>query len=125
MKVSKPVSHFKCGVFTLLLLAFAPLVGGAPQSMFRLPPIKGRTYSVGVSKIDITPDYPVRLNGYIGRNAESTNAVGRLYAKAIAIGTDREKPGILICVDNCIVPHGLYDELVARMAKRGIARERL
>jgi hypothetical protein len=93
--------------------------------MFRVSPIKGRTYSVGLAKIDITPGYPVRLNGYIGRNAESTNAVGRLYAKAIAIGTDREKPGILICVDNCIVPHGIYEELSARLAKRGIARERL
>src|ERR1041385_7109640 len=86
--------------------------------------ILGRTYEVGLSKVDITPNYPVRLNGYIGRNAESTNSVNPLHAKAMAIGTDRQSPAILICVDNCIVPKTVYDEVAARLARRGIRREK-
>jgi hypothetical protein len=114
-----------CRFFRTAVLLFAFATSPAFSSGHAPFDIHGRTHSVGLSKIDITPDYPIRLNGYIGRNAESTNTIGRLYAKAIALGSDREKPAILICVDNCIVPHRVYEEVVARLAKRGIAREKL
>ncbi|HZV33865.1 MAG TPA: neutral/alkaline non-lysosomal ceramidase N-terminal domain-containing protein, partial [Verrucomicrobiae bacterium] len=81
---------------------------------------------VGVARIDITPDFPVRLNGYYGRNAEATNAVEHIFAKALAIGSDAQSPAILITVENCILPHGLRDEVAQRLHQRAhIQPERL
>ena len=39
---------------------------------------------VGVAKIDITPDYPIRLTGYAVRKTESEGVEQRLWAKALA-----------------------------------------
>src|SRR4051812_14471337 len=86
--------------------------------------ISGLPYSVGLSSVNITPYYPVRLNGYLGRNAESTNAVSPLFAKALAIGTDREGPAVAVTVDNCIVPYAIYMQLADRMSKHGVTREK-
>src|ERR1051326_3311463 len=86
--------------------------------------IKGATYSVGLGKVDITPKYPIRLNGYYGRNVEATNAVHPLFAKALAIGTDKEGPAVLVGVDNCIVPKTVYDQVRARLEKRGVRPEK-
>ncbi len=67
--------------------------------------------SIGVAKVDITPTYPVRLSGYAIRTTEATNAVQKLWAKALAIGTDREGPAILVTVDNTGVPKPVRDEV--------------
>src|ERR1700689_4866451 len=67
---------------------------------------------VGVAKIDVTPNFPVRLNGYYGRNAEATNAEQHIFAKALAIGRDKEGPAILLTLDNCILPRAVRDEVV-------------
>ena len=42
-------------------------------------------YRVGVAKVDITPDYPIRLNGFGSRRAESEGVTQRIWAKALAI----------------------------------------
>jgi hypothetical protein len=87
---------------------------------------KDTTRQIGVAKIDITPDYPVRLNGYLSRQTESQGVAQRVYAKAIAIGSDKEQPAILITVDNCIVPRAVRDELVVRLKKKaGINPDRV
>jgi hypothetical protein len=70
---------------------------------------------VGVARIDVTPDYPVRLTGYSARKTESEGVTQRLWAKALAIGSDRERPAILITVDNCGVPTNVRDEVVQRL----------
>lgn len=70
---------------------------------------------VGVAKIDVTPDYPIRLNGYYGRNAEATNAVQHIFAKALAIGGDKEGPAMIITLDNCILPRAIREEVVRRL----------
>lgn len=88
-------------------------------------PIKGPVYEVGFAKIDITPNYPIRLNGYFGRNVESTNAVHPLHAKAMAIGSEKQGAAVLISVDNCIVPRAVYEEVVTRLSRHGVAREKL
>ena len=81
--------------------------------------------SVGVAKVDVTPEGPIRLHGYGGRKTESTGVAQRLWAKALAIGEDKEGPAILVTVDNCIIPGELIDEVARRLAeKAGIKRER-
>ena len=81
---------------------------------------------VGVAKIDVTPDYPIRLNGYYGRNVEATNAVQHIFAKALAIGSDKESPAVIITLDNCIVPRAVRDEVVRRLHdKAGLDPDRV
>ena len=79
---------------------------------------------VGVAQVDITPDYPVRLNGYGGRRLEFEGVEQRIRAKAIAIGSDAERPFILITVDNCGVPEWIRTELVRRLARRSVTSVR-
>ena len=98
-----------------LLLAIAPSVASDQN-----------TRMIGVAKIDITPDYPIRLTGYAVRKTESQGIAQHLWAKALAIGSDRENPAILITVDNCGVPGNVRDEVVSRLRKaRRIAPERV
>lgn len=80
--------------------------------------------SVGVAQVDITPDYPVRLNGYGGRRTEFESVEQRIRAKAITFGTSREQPAVLLTVDNCGVPEWIRTELLKRLARRGLTSER-
>ncbi|MEY4938997.1 MAG: hypothetical protein RIQ93_732 [Verrucomicrobiota bacterium] len=73
---------------------------------------------VGAAKVDITPDYPVRLNGYGGRRTEVEGVEQRLFAKAIAFGRDTELPAVIVTVDNCGVPASIRDEVVRRLGAR-------
>jgi len=109
----------------LLLVFFVP---------FLLLPFLAETHAsetdppqlIGVAKIDITPDYPIRLSGYAVRKQESTGVLQHLFAKAIAIGSDKEKPAILITVDNTGVPARMRNEVARRLQqKAGIVSERL
>lgn len=78
---------------------------------------------LGTAEVDITPSYPVRLNGYGNRKTESEGVANRLKAKALAIG---EPAVVLVAVDNCGVPARLTDEVAARLkTKAGLPRERL
>ncbi len=76
------------------------------------------TYSVGVARVDITPKYPIRLSGFGFRRTESEGVTQRIWAKALAIGTDDESPAILITVDNLGVPRRIVDEVASRLAKK-------
>jgi len=83
-------------------------------------------HAIGVAKIDITPDYPVRLSGYGNRRKESEGVTQRIFAKALAMGSDQEGPAILITVDNCGVPASIRDEVAGRLnRKKGIKPERV
>lgn len=82
---------------------------------------------IGAAKVDITPDYPVRLSGYGSRKKESEGVAQRLWAKALAIGgDDGAGPALLVTFDNC----GLTAEIRATVAKAleeraGVKSERL
>lgn len=81
---------------------------------------------VGVAKVDITPDYPVRLSGYGSRREESEGVEQRLWAKAMVIGSDVDGPAVVVTVDNCGVPAVMRDEVARRLAgKTKVAPERL
>ncbi|OHE77811.1 MAG: hypothetical protein A2107_11790 [Verrucomicrobia bacterium GWF2_62_7] len=70
----------------------------------------------GVAKVDITPNYPVRLSGYGSRRDEHEGVEQHIFAKALALGSDAEGPAVLLAVDNCGVPAWMRDELVKRLA---------
>src|SRR2546423_6740851 len=81
---------------------------------------------IGVAKIDITPAYPIRLSGYAVRKTESEGVAQHLWAKALAIGSDKEKPAILLTVDNTGVPASIRNEVAERLwKKKSIPSERI
>jgi putative membrane-bound dehydrogenase-like protein len=88
--------------------------------------IAATTYQVGTAAVNITPPYPVRLSGFGFRRAESEGVTQAIWAKALAVGDDREEPAVLITVDNLGVPEELVSAVAARLQKKaGIRRERL
>ncbi len=72
--------------------------------------------SVGVARVDITPDYPTRLTGFAARKIESDGVAQRIHAKALVIGTDAEGPAVLVTVDNLGVSDAIRTELLRRLA---------
>jgi len=78
---------------------------------------------VGVAKVDITPDYPVRLSGYgsrgMNRRGGSTN-----LTKALAIG-GQQHGGRRCCSPSkrCGVPASMADEVYQRLQSQGLRRE--
>src|SRR4051812_3401110 len=76
-----------------------------------------KPYSVGVSKVDVTPSYPVRLHGFGFRKTESEGVKQHLFAKALAIGD--EQPFVLITVDNLGVPRWMTEQVAKQLAKYG------
>lgn len=81
--------------------------------------------SMGVARVDITPDYPVRMHGYGNRRTNAEGVSQRIFAKALAFGTDRQGPSILFTVDNLGVSGAITDEVAARLKKRGVSREQV
>jgi len=96
-----------CRVALLLLLAFNSLAGStrADEAL----------RSVGIARVDITPDYPVRLHGFGFRREESSGVRQSIWAKALAIGTDDEGPALVITTDNLGVPDAMVTELGKRL----------
>lgn len=79
---------------------------------------------VGVAQIDITPDYPIRLNGYGSRRTVSEGIIQRIWAKALVIGSDDDGPVVMLSVENCGLPDDLTEEVSNRLEqKAGIPRE--
>ncbi len=99
-----------------ILLAFAliPAAGAAEPAR-----------PVGVARVDITPDYPVRLSGYGNRREVTATVAQRLSAKALAIGSDEDGPAVIVTVDNVGVPHTIRTEVLRRLVgKAKLAPER-
>lgn len=74
-----------------------------------------QTYAVGVAKVDITPDYPVRLSGFGSRRTESEGITHKIWAKALAIGDP--DPVVLITTDNLGIPYAMTQEVARRLQK--------
>ena len=87
---------------------------------------KDEAVPIGVARVDVTPDGPIRLTGYASRKTESEGVAQHLWVKALAIGGDAETgPAVLMTVDNCGVPAKMTAEVAGRLkAKAGVAPER-
>jgi len=71
---------------------------------------------VGVAKVDITPECPVRMYGYASRKTESEGIAGRLAAKALAIGDNNgDGPAVLLTVDCGAVPVDIREQVFQRV----------
>ena len=101
---------------SVLLMLLCPLSLLAAREPF---------YAVGAAQVDITPDYPIWLNGYAARQTESEGVDQHIFAQALAIGSSRKSLALLLTVDNVAVPAAVRDEVAARLAKKaGLRNER-
>lgn len=81
---------------------------------------------VGLARVDITPETPIRLTGYGNRTTESEGVEQALWARAVAIGRDDQIPVVLVTLDLCGVPAELVDRAKARIESRvGLGPERV
>jgi hypothetical protein len=106
--------------------SFAPIVLALSAPAVALAEA-GRPILVGAARVDITPDGPILLSGYLARGTvESKGTAQPIRAEALAIGSDEQGASLLVTVDNLGVPDAMTTELAARLKRRaGIARERL
>ena len=81
------------------------------------------TVSVGVSKVDVTPNMPVLLAGYGGRATEHEGIDTSLWARAMVIGD--KNPVAIVVLDNCGISQIVTDRLVKRLAKHGLNADQL
>jgi hypothetical protein len=106
------IHRFASPLFTAFCAAFAALPAWSPAHAAEQLP----TGPIGVAKVDITPEYPVRMYGYGARKTESEGVAGRLAASAVAIGGDEgEGPAVLLSVDNGAIPAELRAEVLRRV----------
>jgi putative membrane-bound dehydrogenase-like protein len=81
-------------------------------------------YNVGVAKIDITPQYPIRLNGFGFRREECEGITQPIFAKALAIGWKEDETIILFTIDSTGIREAMIDKVAAALNKaKGIRRE--
>ncbi len=73
------------------------------------------SYRVGVAQVDITPDYPIRLNGFGSRRAEATQVRQPIWAKALALESPGKAPVVLITVDSLGIRQSMADEVARRL----------
>jgi neutral ceramidase len=78
---------------------------------------KQKLLNVGVARIDITPETPVRLTGYSNRDDPFTSIHHRLWAKALAFGNESKNYSVLITVDLLGIPHKITEKVRDELAK--------
>jgi putative membrane-bound dehydrogenase-like protein len=103
------------------VLAVFPLLALSTAAPAADPP----AYKAGVAEVDVTPDHPIRLNGFGFRRTESEGVYQRIHARALAIDTGDGSPAVLLTADVLGIPADIYDELARRLAKVGVKKERL
>src|ERR1043166_7652614 len=112
MTAEKTLPAFICSFLFLLLfahLAAQPALSAGAEGPPRL---------IGVAKVDVTPSEPIRLTGFASRKTNSTGVEQKLWAKALALGSDRQGPAVLLTLDNCGIAEETYLELTGRLAKK-------
>lgn len=85
------------------------------------------TVDVGVARIDITPETPIRLAGFgVRSKLEADEVLLRLNAKALAFGSDAQGPSILITVDLVGISAQITNQVTEWLSKNaGIQRSRV
>ncbi|MGB4728691.1 MAG: neutral/alkaline non-lysosomal ceramidase N-terminal domain-containing protein [Thermogutta sp.] len=89
-------------------------------------PVSAQDFEVGIGRVNITPDKPIRLSGYAARNKPSVGVLQEIWAKTLAI---RDKEGhriIIITTDLIGFDHDYSQSLFDEAKKRfGLNREEI
>jgi neutral ceramidase len=83
-------------------------------------------YKAGIGRIIITPERPIYMSGYAGRDHPSEGAIHDLWAKALAIEDHKGARVVIVSTDLIGLPRGIADVVAARIQKEwGIERSHL
>ena len=82
-------------------------------------------FQVGIASVDVTPSFPIRLNGFGGRVKESEGVRQQLWAKALAVCTTDADTVVVITVDTLGVPDDLTERVAEKLKAHGLERSRL
>jgi putative membrane-bound dehydrogenase-like protein len=86
--------------------------------------VDAAAYQVGLAKIDITPQGPIRLSGFSFRQTESVGVRQHIYARAMAIRSAGGGTAVLVTVDSIGIPVAIRDDVARRLqAKAKIPTE--
>ncbi|MDE0865333.1 MAG: neutral/alkaline non-lysosomal ceramidase N-terminal domain-containing protein [Rubripirellula sp.] len=80
-----------------------------------LPGQEAAVYQVGFAKVDITPEYPVRLNGFGVRREESEGVSQSIFARAMAVSQGDAAPLVVVAIDNLGIRTAQVDEVARRL----------
>jgi neutral/alkaline ceramidase-like enzyme len=83
-------------------------------------------YKAGIGRILITPEKPIYLSGYAGRDHPSEGVLADLWAKALAIEDHKGARVAIVTTDLIGLPRNVADIVAARVEKEyGIERSHL
>ncbi len=85
------------------------------------------TTQFGFSRMDVTPDRPLRLSGYGGRTTPYSGVSQQLWARAMVMRqtTDQRTMCVLVSVDSINVPGTLTARIAGQLEQQhGISRDR-
>src|SRR5258708_26357775 len=83
-------------------------------------------YKAGIGRIIITPEKPIYMSGYAGRDHPSEGAIHDLWAKALVIEDHKGARVVIVTTDLIGLPRGVADVVAARIQKEyGIERPHL
>jgi putative membrane-bound dehydrogenase-like protein len=86
----------------------------------------GTLYDVGLARVDVTPEYPIRLNGFGFRREESEGVTQQIWAKAMAISRGDQAPVVIVTLDSLGIRESMLDEVIRRVQeKTGVSRGQL
>ena len=108
-----------CSVFrfaAILTTLWLGLGAANSQSLFAQPATA--EWKVGASKIDITPDLPVRLSGYGSRTMPTADVEDRLFARAMTLKHVDQPPLVIVSVDAIGLSASLTDKIHAHLSER-------
>lgn len=75
-------------------------------------------FQVGVAQIDVTPDYPIRLNGFLVRKEESTGVRLPIFVRAIAFGSDEESPAVIVTTELLGIPEQMTQAVAKNLQQK-------
>jgi len=71
----------------------------------------------GVAVRDVTPELPIRLAGYAGRNRPADKVDLPLRVQALALRNPSGERFVFVALDNCEVSHGFTQPVLGRLAE--------
>ena len=103
----------------LLLLSSLLFAACKPSSKGDTVPVEAETMDrgmlIGLGRVDITPESPIRLSGYGNRRELSQGVDGKLWVKAMALGRGEETV-ILVTLDLIGVPEWLTERVAEELS---------
>ncbi|MEM7012535.1 MAG: neutral/alkaline non-lysosomal ceramidase N-terminal domain-containing protein, partial [Verrucomicrobiota bacterium] len=96
-------------------MRFLTLISAALICVLSTPLQADDTWKAGTARIDITPEQPIWMAGYGGRNKPSEGMVHPLWAKALALEDASGERAVIIGTDTLGMTQSIYSTIKERL----------